>query len=118
MMSACDTLEGYSVFVDKIRQNHKEGKELKDAIQMSADYCIAHNFLKDFLLKHTGEALNMILSLYDEELHNRTIREEGREEGLADGLARGREEGRYPDREPKSRLRGASWRPPDPLLRP
>lgn len=81
LMNACDTLEGYSVFVDKIRQNHKEGKELKDAIQMSADYCIAHNFLKDFLLKHTGEALNMVLSLYDEELHNRTIREEGREEG-------------------------------------
>jgi len=26
----------------------------------------------------------MILSLYDEELHNRTIREEGREEGRED----------------------------------
>lgn len=85
LMSSCHTLEGYSIFVDKIRQNHKEGAELKVAIQKSADYCIAHNFLKDFLLKHTGEALNMILSLYDEELHNETLREEGREEGRQEG---------------------------------
>ncbi len=81
LINSCHTLEGYSVFIDKIRQTHKQGVDLKDAIQKSADYCIAHNFLKDFLLKHTGEALNMILSLYDEELHNRTLREEGREEG-------------------------------------
>jgi len=77
LIDSCSTLEGYSVFIDKIRQNHRNGVELKDAIQISADFCIAHNLLKDFLLKHTGEALNMILSLYDEELHNQTIREEG-----------------------------------------
>ena len=84
LINSCHTLEGYSIFIDKIRQTHKKGVELKDAIKISADYCIAHNFLKDFLLKHTGEALNMILSLYDEELHHKTIREEGREEGHED----------------------------------
>lgn len=81
LMNSCHRLEGYSVFVDQIRQNQKEGIGLEKAIKMSVDFCIAHNYLKDFLQKQSGEALNMILSLYDEELHNRTIREEGREEG-------------------------------------
>ena len=94
LINSCHTLEGYSVFIDKIRKNHKAGFELKDAIQMSAEYCISHNLLKDFLLKHTGEALNMILSLYDEELHNQTIREEGRLEGLNQGLSQGLSQGR------------------------
>jgi len=88
-MNACNTLEGYSVFIDQIRQNHKQGVKLKDAIQMSADYCIERNLLKNFLLKHIGEALNMILALYDEELHNKTLREEGREDMILNMLNNG-----------------------------
>jgi len=90
LIKSCPTLEGYSVFIDKIRQTHKQGIDLKDAIQISANFCIEHNFLKDFLLKHTGEALNMILSLYDEELHNQTILEKGINLGIKKGINQGR----------------------------
>lgn len=34
----------------------------------------------------------MILTTYNKELHEKTLREEGREEGLAEGLAEGRAE--------------------------
>ena len=43
--------------------------------------------LADFLKKHQAEVLEMILTTYNKELHEKTLREEGREEGLAEGRA-------------------------------
>ena len=42
--------------------------------------------LEDYLLKNESEVMSMILTEYDEELHNETLREEGREDGIEEGI--------------------------------
>ena len=41
----------------------------------------------------------MILTTYDKDLYEKTLKEDAREEGLMEGRARGREEGRVEGRE-------------------
>ena len=71
---------------------------MEDALEKAIDTCINQDVLADFLKKHRAEVTNMILTTYDKDLYEKTLkenaREEGREEGLMEGRARGRVEGR------------------------
>lgn len=82
LMERCETLHGYSVLIDKIRCNQGSDMNLEDAIAKATDYCIREGFLREYLLKNKGEVRDMILTEYNEELRERTLKEEGREEGV------------------------------------
>ena len=60
---------------------------------MQRKSCIKMGVLKDYLLKAKGEALDMILTEYNETLHNKTLREEGFESGKIEGIAIGESRG-------------------------
>ena len=55
--------------------------------------CIGKGILTEYLTKHRSEVCDMILTEYNEELHNRTLREDGRAIGRKEGLREGRREG-------------------------
>lgn len=55
---------------------------MKDAVKCAVDECICENVLSDFLKKNRAEVIQMSIFEYDEELHNKTLREEGLEEGI------------------------------------
>ena len=55
------------------------------------DTCIEKNILRDYLIKHKAEVTGMILTEYNEKLHEQTLRKEGREEGIEEGFIKGRE---------------------------
>ena len=57
------------------------------------DICTERNILRDYLIKHKAEVTGMILTEYNETLHEKTLREEGIEEGRKEGHKEGREEG-------------------------
>lgn len=82
----CPTLYQYMQYVDKIRA-YKESMPIEKAVRKSVDECIAEGILKDFLIRCKAEAVQMSIFEYDEELHKRTLREEGYEEGLKRGKA-------------------------------
>ena len=81
LMEACKKLGEYSYFVAKVRENLKKGLTLETAVDRAVVSCIREDVLRSFLEKHRMEVKDVILTEFDEELHNKTLLEEGREEG-------------------------------------
>ena len=88
LLEHCPTLFQYMQYVDLIRQ-YRKTYPLNVSVQMAVDYCIEHGILKDFLLANKAEVTRMSIFEYDEELHAKFLREEGREEGYEDGYYNG-----------------------------
>ncbi len=82
----CPILCQYMKYVEKVRA-YKEIMPIEKAVRKSVDECIAEGILKDFLIKHKAEAVQMSIFEYDEELHERTLIEEGIERGRVEGKA-------------------------------
>lgn len=51
-------------------------------MEKAIEECIKDDILADFLREHRAEARNVSIFEYDEELHMKQIREEGKEEAL------------------------------------
>lgn len=79
-MEKCPSLYGYMCYVEKIRW-YRKLHPLDQAVQIAVDECIGEGILVDFLKENKAGVVAMSIFEYDEELHLRTLREEGREEG-------------------------------------
>jgi len=93
ILKKCKTLDNYSIFIDKIRENQKSGLTLENSFKNAIEYCIENNILKKFLEEHSSEAFNMIFTEWNWDDALEVAREEGREDGREEGLEKGREEG-------------------------
>ena len=60
---------------------HQTFYVFEDAVDTAVTYCIEHNVLKSFLLKHRAEVLDVCITEYNEKSFVDGIREEGRKEG-------------------------------------
>ena len=95
----CPKLFHYMSYVDEVRKN-LETYPLEQAVPKAIEYCISNDILKDFLLANKAEVVSMSIFEYDEELHKKTLLQEGYEEGydigydsgLNDGIEQGRKE--------------------------
>ncbi|MBQ9610837.1 MAG: hypothetical protein IJV15_15560, partial [Lachnospiraceae bacterium] len=90
--------------VDEVRKN-LETYPLEQAVPKAIEYCISNDILKDFLLANKAEVVSMSIFEYDEELHKKTLLQEGYEEGYDIGLSDGIEQGRKESREEIERLK-------------
>jgi len=81
MAKRSTTLDGYELFVYKVRQFEKETKDLKKAITLAINYCVERNILKTFLKTHGSEVINMVLTEWKLEDALKVREQEGREEG-------------------------------------
>ncbi len=86
LKESCPTLLEYMIYVDKIRTYRKKMR-LQDAVQQAVNECIRENVLRDFLLKNKAGVISMSIFEYDEELHKRTLLQEGREDAREQLLA-------------------------------
>ncbi len=93
LMTKCRKLYEYSYLVDTIRTYQREGNSLENAVQLAVQQCIDQGILVDFLRKHRGEVMDLILTEYNEELHIRDEKNISYEEGHEDGRMEGIEEG-------------------------
>ena len=93
IMDACRALKEYAVYVARIR-NYAKQMPLAEAVEKTVDECIAEGILSEFLNKNRAEAIKVSIYEYDEELHFKTLREEGYESGYAEGCESGFTEGR------------------------
>jgi hypothetical protein len=73
------TLDGYSFFVDKVREYEKEFP-LEEAVKEAIKYCIEENKIRNFLEEHGTEVINMLLTEWNTEEAKEVWLEEGREE--------------------------------------
>jgi len=58
ILKKCETLDSYSVFVNKIREYQKKENSLEKGVRNAINYCIKKNILKEYLEAHGEEALN------------------------------------------------------------
>ena len=66
---------------------------LENAVSTAITECIARHILEDFLIKHRGEVKSMVLSSFDQENHDRILKEAyekiGIEKGEKSGIRKG-----------------------------
>ena len=83
-LKACKVLADYISFVKKV-QLYKQAVSLLDAINKAIDECIREGILKDILLQHRAEVIMIALTTFNQELHEKYLREDAREEGREEG---------------------------------
>ena len=88
IMGACRTLKEYAMYVERVR-NYAKQLPLAEAVKKAVDECIAEGILSEFLRKNRAEAIKVSIYEYDEELHLKTLYEEGVEDGRKLGLEQG-----------------------------
>ncbi|MDR2964949.1 MAG: Rpn family recombination-promoting nuclease/putative transposase, partial [Treponema sp.] len=81
MLEKSKTLEGYSIFIGKIKELKANNLSLDESVKYAVRYCLENDILTNFLRAHEGEVVDMILEdlTMDEWMDLRY--EEGREEG-------------------------------------
>ncbi len=88
----CKPLSEYTQYVERVRGYlHKMSPE--EAVERAVTECINENILRDFLIKNRAEVTKMSIFEYDEELHRRSLLEEGMELGREQGIELGIERG-------------------------
>ena len=83
------SLNEYSRFISKIKENLADGLTLEEAIQDAIEYGIEHDVMKEFLEANGSEVANMLLSGWNMDEALAVSKEEGFEDGLELGLTRG-----------------------------
>ncbi len=59
----------------------------------AVDECINKGILRDILVKNRAEVIGMILTNFDQEEYEKTIRDESYKEGVQQGVEQGMEQG-------------------------
>ena len=86
LLDTCKRLHDYSYFINEIRANITEGFILSEAISQAMDSCIRKEILVDILSKQRSEVYDMLLTEFDEERYERTLRKDALEEGIEKGI--------------------------------
>jgi predicted transposase/invertase (TIGR01784 family) len=81
MLKKSAILNGYSIFVDKIRE-YNQKLSLEESVKSAVKYCKENNILKEFLDKYGMEVLKMLLQDITVEDEIEAAREEGMEIGI------------------------------------
>ena len=92
IMDACRTLKEYAMYVECVRTYAKQ-MPLNEAVERAIDECIQEGILSDFLQENHAEVIAVSIYEYDEELHFKTLFEEGHESGYTEGREAGLTEG-------------------------
>jgi len=82
ILKKSETLDGYSIFIGKIREYQKKQNSLEKAAKSAINYCIKNNILREYLEANSSEVLNMLFGEWNQEEAIEVAREEAREEGI------------------------------------
>ena len=91
ILERCHELKSYSIFIAKVRERVKNGSMLKPAVIDAVEYCIKHDYLRDyFRKKYEEEVFDMLNFAWDQEraleVRAEEAMEKGRQEGRQEGL--------------------------------
>ncbi|MEY8524041.1 hypothetical protein D7X98_04920 [bacterium 1XD8-76] len=93
LLKRCESLKGYMVFVEKVRGKRKAGIKLESAVLQALEECISENILAEFFRENREEVVEMSIWEFDQELHDKTLLEDGEAIGLEKGIEKGIEKG-------------------------
>ncbi len=92
LLKKCRPLYEYTCFIRKI-QVYSKTEELYNAVNQAVEECIQENILKEFLLAHKAEVIDVTITEFNQEVYEKGIREEGIQEGIQQGIQQGLEQG-------------------------
>ena len=93
MISNCEALRGYMMFVEQVRKYDAKADDPEDAVEKAIQYCIDHNVLRDFFIENREEVSKMAIIDMTWEKREPIIRREEREKGISIGERRGEQRG-------------------------
>ncbi|MGN0484800.1 MAG: hypothetical protein ACI4HI_14735, partial [Lachnospiraceae bacterium] len=79
LMKKCRALKEYADFIQNVRDFHEQSGKLDWAINEAVKRAEQRKCLGEFFRKNRAEVYHLVLTEYDEELHAKTLREEGEE---------------------------------------
>ena len=83
----CPTLFEYVCYVSKVRKYHLEQEmNLEDAVDLAISECLNEGVLVDLLTNFRSEVKAMSIFEYDEQLHEKTLWNDGVEYGMERGI--------------------------------
>ena len=88
LMSHCQILKEYSIYVAKVR-SFAEQMPLDDAVQKAVTECIQENILADFLRKNQAEVIAMSIFEYDKVEEEKKLRKAEFDAGVEQGVKHG-----------------------------
>ncbi len=93
LMGKCKPLRDYAILNLRVRENLKTGMAIREAATEAVDSCIKDNVMRDFLIKEKAGVIEMHVLDFDEEKHDRLLKEYAGErmriKDLAQMLSRG-----------------------------
>ena len=91
LMSHCQILKEYSIYVAKVR-SFTEQMPLDDAVQKAVTECIQENILADFLRKNQAEVIAMSIFEYDKVEEEKKLRKAEFDAGVEQGINLGQKQ--------------------------
>ena len=80
LLSKSETLNGYTIFIERVRHNQSKGSSLRDAVNEAISYCKTQGTLESFLTEHGAEASNMLMTEFNIDIAKEVWQEEARED--------------------------------------
>ena len=81
LMKKCKALKEYADFIQNVRDFQEQSGDLNRAINEAVKRAEQGRCLGEFFRKNRSEVYHLVLTEYDEVLHEKTLREAGRAEG-------------------------------------
>ena len=88
LLKRCKPLRDYMTLIERIRDGLELFHDVESAVDNAVSSCIKDGIMRDFLLAHRAEVLDMCITEFNEKTFVNGIKEEGVEEGLKMGLLR------------------------------
>jgi len=92
-MERCRKLGEYAYFIHSIREKQNHGMSLDQAVNDAIDDCIREHILESILVKQRAEVKNVVLSTFNQENHDRILKEAHEKIGEERGIAIGQKKG-------------------------
>lgn len=89
LLGKCESLRGYMVFVEKARDKRKAGMKTENAVYQAVEECISEGILTGFFREHKEEIVELGTFEFDQELHDKTLFEDGVITGKEQGIELG-----------------------------
>jgi len=92
ILEICRPLYEYSWFIQRVKDYLDTGRNRDEAITQAIHDCLEAEIMKDFLVEHGSEAINMIFTEFNMEDALEVRFEEGIETGIERGIDQGKRE--------------------------
>ena len=92
ILDTSKSLNDYSYYTYRTEKNRQKGMSPNEAVRESTSYCIDHDIMRDYLIRHKEEVFDMYALQWNEDDARRAWQEEAFEDGYGSGYDKAKEE--------------------------